>query len=35
MTMVIAMGCSKEEVETYDTQRTGLDIWVGTPVAVY
>lgn len=32
---LIATGCSKEEVSTYDTSRSGLDIWVGTIAAVY
>ena len=38
MTAVAALfltGCSKEEVSTYDTARTGLDIWVGNTSAVY
>ena len=32
---MMLMGCDKEEVSTYDTSRTGLDIWVGNAAAVY
>ena len=33
---MLATACQKEEVQTYDVSRTGLNIWVGTSVgAVY
>lgn len=34
--LLLTAGCSKEEVSTYDTSRTSLNIWVGTQAgAVY
>ncbi|MCR5819868.1 MAG: DUF4843 domain-containing protein [Bacteroidaceae bacterium] len=30
--LTAAASCTQETVSTYDTSRTGLDIWVGTPV---
>ncbi len=36
MALVLCYACEKQEVSTYDTSHTSLDIWVGTPVgAVY
>ncbi len=35
LTALMVMGCDKEEVSTYDTSRTGLDIWVGNAASVY
>lgn len=36
MAATIFVGCSKEEVDTFDTQYSALNIWVGTPAgAVY
>lgn len=33
--LLLAASCSKEEVSSFDTSYCGLNIWVGTQVAVY